>query len=181
VLRILQESGAGKTVGRQRIVTVNNREGSILDGDRLAYVARFGSYRDLYETDEIRSGLFLSVTPSLGQSGYLKMSVVAKMTHLSTFGSSGASLPGESGQIVENTVTVQDGQSFLLGGLKRTMTVTSKRRFPVLGYVLPFLFSRETKTEQTRDLIIQLTPQVIELGASPVPEGLAPPAASPRR
>jgi len=166
LIHLIQESGAGKIINVPCIVTINNRQGRILDGDRITYVNRYSSYSNLYETQEINAGLMLEVTPSLGQSGYLKLFVKAKLT---TLGQLIAGSPSESGQILENTVIVKDKEPFLLGSFKQTRTQKVKRRFPLLGYILPFIFSRNIDVETTRDVLVILTPNVIDLNSVEIP------------
>lgn len=48
--------------------------------------------------------------------------------------------PSETGQMLENTVIVREGQPFLLGGLQRRETFQQTRKVPILGTILPFLF-----------------------------------------
>jgi len=167
LIHLIQESGAGKIVNVPCIVTINNRQGRILDGDRITYVNRYSSYSNLFETQEINAGLMLEVTPSLGQSGYLKLFVKAKLT---TLGQLIAGSPSESGQILENTVIVKDKEPFLLGSFKQTKTQKVKRRFPLLGYILPFIFSRNIDVETTRDVLVILTPNVIDLNSMEIPK-----------
>lgn len=164
-LKLVQESGAGKILNVPHIVTTNNKTGTIFDGQKIKYVAQLSSYGNIYETQELSAGLMLSVTPSLGQSGILKLDVNAKLTTLID-----PRIPTESGQILENTVIVKDGESIVLGGFKRTEKFKVKRRTPIIGYILPFLFSRDIYVESTRDVLIILSPKIIDLNIPEVPE-----------
>ena len=174
-LRLVQESGAGKITNVPRIVTVNNQKGTIFDGSKVKYVVQMSSYSNIYQTDEITAGLMLSVVPSLGKSGYINLAVTAKYTYLDfpqinrTSGSYYNS-PVETGQSLDNTVIVKNNESLLLGGFSRTETQKRKSKIPVLGSILPFLFSRDVAYEVKKDILIILTPKVIDLNAPPVPD-----------
>jgi len=144
----------------------NNRV-LILGGHKIKYVSRYSSYANLYETQELSAVLSLSVRPSLGESGYLKLDVLAKLTSL---GEIVAGSPSESGQILENTVIVKEDESFLLGGFKQTETRKIRKKFPVLGTVLPFLFSRHVDLEIDKNVLLILTPKIIDLAVREVPE-----------
>ncbi|MCK4672770.1 hypothetical protein KAT67_02175 [candidate division WOR-3 bacterium] len=167
LLKIIQDSDIGKIISVPRIVTTNNKMGTILDGSRITYVTRYSSYANIYETQEMTAGLSLSVIPSLGESGYLKLIVTAKLTSL---GEIIAGSPSESGQIIQNTVIVKDGEEFLLGGFKKTETSKQTSKVPILGTILPFLFSRTTNVEIMKDFLIVLKPTVIDLNPPAVPE-----------
>lgn len=167
LLKIVQETNIGTITNAPRIVTTNNRTGKLMDGDRITYVSRYSSYSNLYETQEIATGLSLEVTPSIGKSGYLKMDVIAKMT---TLGSIISGSPSESGQIIENTVILKDKESFLLGEFKQVENRKIKRKVPVLGSILPFIFSRDVNVATTKNILVILTPEIIDLNPINVPE-----------
>ncbi len=162
-IRLLDEKGAGTIRNAPRILTLNNRRATILDGERVTYVTRYSSYTNLFETDSIDAGLNLSVNPSLGESGYITMNIIAELTSLN--GSISGS-PVKNGQMIENTVIVKDGESIFLGGLTRTVDEKRKKRFPILGHVLPFLFSREITIEEEIESAIVLTPRVVDFASN---------------
>ena len=166
-IKLVQDSEAGKVINVPKIVTTNNKTGKILDGAKITYVSRYSSYSNIYETREITTGLSLAVTPSLGESGFLKLDVNAKMT---TLGAIIADSPSETGQILENTVIVKNNEPFLLGGFKKTETIKMKRKVPLLGAILPYLFSKTENVEVTKDVLIILTPEVIDLNGATIPQ-----------
>lgn len=159
---LLEKSGAGTIRSAPRILTLNNRSATILDGQRVTYVTRFSSFANIFTTDSMDAGLRLGVLPSIGESGYLRLDLRAELTSL-TSNISGS--PVKDGQIVENTVTVKDGETVLLGGFTRTVDRSEHRRFPVLGRLLPFIFSREILIHSRRESFIAITPHVVDLAA----------------
>jgi type II secretory pathway component GspD/PulD (secretin) len=166
-LKIIQDSEIGRITSVPRIVTTNNKEGTILDGSRVTYVTRYSSNNELFETEEMTAGLYLSVIPSLGKSGYIKMQITAKLTEL---GQVISGSPSETGQIIENIVIVKEGEEFMLGGFKTTEESQYKRKVPVLGTILPFLFSHTENIEIVKDFLIVLKPMVIDLNPLKIPE-----------
>jgi type II secretory pathway component GspD/PulD (secretin) len=159
-LRLMDESGTGSIRNAPRVLTLNNRRATILDGQRVTYVTRYSSYTNLFVTDSMDAGLTLSVSPSLGESGYLTLDVNAELTSL--VGDISGS-PVKDGQIIQNTVIVRDGESVMLGGFERSVDTKSKRRFPLLGHILPFLFSREVTNKTLVRSYVILTPHVVDL------------------
>ncbi len=158
-LKIIDEKGAGRIYSAPQILTLNNRRANILDGERVTYITRYGSYTNLYETDSLDAGLNLSVLPSLGESGYITLNIIAELTSLS---SNISGSPVKSGQMLKNTIIVKDGESILLGGLNRTVDIESHKRFPILGHILPFIFSRKTTSQEEVQSYIILTPRVVD-------------------
>lgn len=168
-LNIIAESGAGTIHNAPRIVTINNRPAKILDGERVTYVTRYSSYTNLFETQTMDAGLSLYAVPSIGKSGYITMDITAELTSL---GREISGSPVKSGQILENTAVVKDGETFLLGGLNRSVDSVTKRKVPILGTILPFLFSRKITTRTTYQVFILLTPTVIDLEPQKLDERL---------
>lgn len=161
--RMLEQSGAVTSRDTPRILTLNNRPATILDGERTTYVTRYAAYTNLFETETMDSGLRLEVTPSLGESGYLRLTLKAELTRLS--GNLSGS-PVKSGQIVENTVMAKDGETVVLGGFTRTSESKSVRGLPVLGRVLPWLFSRQSTRQRHTETILVITPRVVDLAGN---------------
>jgi len=159
VISILDEEGAATVRNVPRILTLNNRRATILDGQRVTYTTSYSTYGNIYETDTMDAGLNLSIVPSLGESGYITMDIIAELTSLERTDRGG---PVKVGQMVENMVVVRDGESVLLGGLTRNIEQTSKKRLPLLGHLIPFLFSREVTYEDKYESIIILTPRVVD-------------------
>lgn len=159
VIHILDSCDVAEIRNAPKILTLNNRRANILDGQRIAYVAKYGVYTGLYETDTMDAGLTMTVTPSLAESGYITLQINAEYTQLGTDKSSALL---KDGQMLENTVVVKNGESVLLGGLTQTVNIKAKKRFPLLGHVLPFLFSRETTIRENVESYMVLTPRVVD-------------------
>lgn len=74
-------------------------------------------------------------------------------------------------QRADSKVLVADGEAAVIGGLTVTETTRFRSGIPVLMN-LPFigrLFSQNTKNETKRDLLILVTPHILEDGATPPP------------
>jgi type II secretory pathway component GspD/PulD (secretin) len=162
VLKVLQEGGAADVRSAPRILTLNNQRATILDGSRVTYVSRYSSYSNLFATDSMDAGLTMSVLPSVCESGLITLDITAEVT---TLGSSISGSPVKSGQMLENTVVVRDGESVVLGGLTRSVSDQVHRRVPGLGHVLPFLFSRRITVEDEIESYLVLTPRVVSIAA----------------
>ncbi|MCP4631940.1 MAG: hypothetical protein GY855_03360 [candidate division Zixibacteria bacterium] len=160
-LKLLDSSGVATIRTAPRVLTLNNRRATILDGKRVTYITKYSAYSNLYETDSLDAGLTLSVLPSLGESGYITMQINAELTQLESSKSSNS--PVKDGQMIDNTVIVKDGESILLGGLTQTYETRSHKRFPLLGHILPGLFSREVIIDEEMESIMILTPHIVDL------------------
>ena len=176
-LHLLESKGAATTRDMPRVLTLNNRPGRILDGERVTFTTRANSFAQLYVADTMDAGLKLEVTPSLLESGQLRLQLIAELTQLEqnfdngfrtspAFATLGGS-PIKRGQIVENTIVARDGEAIVLGGFTRTVERHTRQRFPVLGSILPFLFSRDIVEQSHHENLITLTPRIVDLEAGP--------------
>ena len=74
-------------------------------------------------------------------------------------------------QRADSKVLVADGEAAVIGGLTVTETTRFRSGIPVLMN-LPFigrLFSQNSKNETKRDLLILVTPHILEDGTTPPP------------
>ncbi len=166
VLKLLQGNEGIKIVNIPKIVTINNNKGTIHDGAKVFYVDKLAAYNNIFQTQEVNAGLFLSVTPTLGANGFIKMIVEAKLTALDNF----ETRVIERGQMLENIVVAKSGESIILGGLKKNYTQKVESGIPFLRSVLPFIFSNEKEIESTSDVLLVLTPTVLDLNNMQIPD-----------
>ena len=164
-VRLVQEQGIGRVRNTPHILTLNNRTATLLDGQRVTYVTRASAYANIYETQVMDAGLSLNVRPTIGESGYLTIKATAELTNLSGGEISGS--PIKDGQILDNSIVVKDGDTVVLGGFKRVVDSKRTRRLPVLGQLIPFLFSREIHQRQTLSSYILLTARAVDFQAGP--------------
>ena len=68
--------------------------------------------------------------------------------------------------MLENTIMARDGEALVLGGFTRTVDRKVRRRFPGLGVILPFLFSRDVVEQSHHESLIVITPHVVALDAT---------------
>jgi len=165
MINVLVNSGAANVSSSPRIVTINNRKGSIVDGSHATFVAKYSSYGDVYETQELYTGLSLAVTPSIGDNDLVTLDIEAKYTDITGTISGN---PVETGQILNNHVIVKDKESFLLGAFKKNASQKGKNKIPLLGSILPFLFSNNIESEAEQDFLIVVTPTIIDLAGSQI-------------
>ena len=65
---------------------------------------------------------------------------------------------------VASVIKVKDGNHAILGGLISTTTGTEVHKVPLLGDIplLEYAFKSESKTEETEELVIIITPHIIK-------------------
>jgi type II secretory pathway component GspD/PulD (secretin) len=111
-------------------------------------------------------GINLSVTPRIGPDGSVKMDIGTTNSALTSSSiqiSPDVTAPIITERRATTTVSVQSGQSILLGGLISTSDDKRVRKVPFLGDIPLFgnLFRSNRKVMDRKELLILLTPQVL--------------------
>jgi type II secretory pathway component GspD/PulD (secretin) len=109
------------------------------------------------------TGVILRVTPRVTNDNRVQMRIHVENSSVTFSGTDAVAFPKES---VDNEVMLVDGSTWVIGGLTQT-TVTSTRTGIPLLIDLPIigrLFGVTNRQEQKRDLLILITPHVVDPG-----------------
>ena len=113
------------------------------------------------------TGIILNVTPQVTANGQIQMRVHVENSDVQDLGGDiGPVFPRQS---VDNEVLVGDGETAVMGGLTQTSVRLSKSGIPLL-VDLPLigrLFGVTSRQETKRDLLILITPHIIDDGQQP--------------
>jgi type IV pilus assembly protein PilQ len=164
-LQMLEENRKANIISNPRITTVDNREAKIIVGQKIPLIVQDVAGNPVSQLQTI--GIQLRVTPHLTQDKRIIMDLHPEVSDLSTQST-------VQGGIIINTseadtrVMVDDGQTAVIGGLIRTNESTVVRGVPLLKDVplLGLLFSSHSTIRQNRELIIFVTPRLINQMAS---------------
>ena len=151
------------------VTILNNRTAQLVSGSEISFApvsgGAGGALNVVVATIRIQTGVTLLVTPSVTNNNQVMMHVEAEK---STFA------PSADGPLIDKNssvtdVLVADGQTIVIGGLTETSVQLVKTGIPLL-VDLPLigrLFGFTSRTETRRDLIILLTPHIIDEGQLP--------------
>ena len=111
-----------------------------------------------------QTGIVLIVTPQVTQNRQILMRIHAENSEVQVLGGDvGATFPTQS---IDNELLVADGETAVMGGLTQTSVRISKTGIPIL-MDLPLigrLFSHSNRQETKRDLLILITPHIVDEG-----------------
>ena len=110
---------------------------------------------------EYKSGLFFTIVPWVSPTRQITMEIKPKMTEF--VGDSGAELPTMNERATETTIRVDDGQTFVISGLKKSSASKTRKKIPILGDIpiIGQLF-RQTENHGDQDeFVIVITPSLI--------------------
>jgi type IV pilus assembly protein PilQ len=114
-----------------------------------------------------QTGIILQVTPQITANRQIQMKVHVENSSVQFQASDvGAVFPKQS---VDNEMLVADGETMVVGGLTQTEINQTKTGLPLLVDlpILGHLFGVTNRTETKRDLLILITPHIIDEGAMP--------------
>jgi type II secretory pathway component GspD/PulD (secretin) len=172
LLRALQSEGRLQVLSRPQILTADNQEATINIGQQVPLItnSRVTPQGDSINSFEYRNvGVTLTVVPRISPDDFVKMDIGPKISQLSSSDvpvGPGARAPIIYERSATTTVSIQSGQSIIIGGLISTSDDTRIRRVPGLGKIpyLGALFRSSQKVQDRKELLIILTPQVLVKG-----------------
>jgi type II secretion system protein D len=181
LLRALQTQGRLQVLSRPQILTTDNQQANINIGKRVPVITdtrydQFGNTINSFRYEDV--GVNLAVTPKISPDGFVKMEVGTTNSDLSSQTVDVSTVKGQAVQLpiinqrrANTTVSVQSGQTVIIGGLIATIDDVQTRKVPVLGDIplLGVLFRTRGKITERRELLIFLTPTVL-LSATNVTE-----------
>jgi type IV pilus assembly protein PilQ len=165
VISALETVGKSKTVSNPRVVTTDNEKATILQGESVPFPkidVQSGQISAEYKDVAIT----IEVTPHITPTDSITMSVLVRKEDIKAFVPLGQGTQAPRTDKIEgNTkVLIQDGETLVIGGVfKKKLTddstgVPGFMKIPVLGW----LFKNRRTSEETTELLIFITPRVLE-------------------
>lgn len=154
------------------VTTLDNREARILVGEETPVrVIDAGAASQVGVPARANvmfkeTGIILTVTPHITSNRQVRMSIQAEQSELRIIGGDlGFTIPKRN---ANTQLLVNDGETAVIGGLTQTQVIKNRSGIPLLTD-LPLigrLFSQTESREEKRDLLILITPHIIDPGES---------------
>ena len=159
-LSAMEKSGNGEIVSQPKVVTSDKETAKILKGSEIPY--QEASSSGATSTSFKEAVLSLEVTPQITPDNRIIMEV--KVTKdAPDFANALNDVPPINKNEVNAKVLVNDGETIVIGGVFSNTQSRSVDKVPLLGD-LPFLgrlFRRDTVTEEKSELLVFLTPRIV--------------------
>ena len=158
------------------ISTLDNREADILVGEEtpvrvIDASSNSGSSNGPKATVQFKeTGIRLTVTAHVTNNRQILMNLRTERSAIQPLAAADLGFTFQK-QTARNQLLVNDGETAVIGGLTVTQVTKTKSGIPLLS-ALPIigkLFSFSSDTENRRDLIILVTPRIIDDGVSTTP------------
>jgi type IV pilus assembly protein PilQ len=158
-LSALQAENKGEVVSTPRVITANKKKALIEQGVEIPYLEASSS--GATSVSFKKAVLSLEVTPQITPDEHVIMDLKVNQD---TVGAVFAGVPSINTREVNTQVIVESGQTVVLGGVHEEQHKNDVQKVPILGD-LPYigrLFKRNYKKDDKRELLIFVTPRVLD-------------------
>jgi pilus assembly protein CpaC len=172
VITAMQQKGVVQTLAEPNLMAANGKEASFLAGGEFPYPVVSGTSGGTAAVSiEFKEyGIRLNFIPTITPRNTIRLQVapeVSALDYTDEVEISGFEVPGITSRKVNTEVELQDGQSFMIGGLMDNTTSETFQKIPFIGDIpiLGKLFQSESKTKNNTELIVIVTPEIV----APIP------------
>jgi type IV pilus assembly protein PilQ len=176
----LENDGKAKVISRPRVITMNNVAATIQSltiirvklpsTGTVISTGGGGAAGANTATEKINTGITLVVTPQVSSDGFVLMNIYAKSS-LPDFTRAVDGIPSEISREANSNVLIRNGDTVVLGGIYRHTGDDREDGLPYLSKVpaIGWLFKRTLETKHHEELLVFLTPKVVETGTASLP------------
>lgn len=169
VITAAAKKGKAKVLSDPKVATLNNKEANINITTQIPYTTTettastppTSTTKVVYLT----TGIILKVTPTINSDGRISMKINPTVSQpSSSIVPVAGGAPGIDTRSVDTSVTVRNGETIVIGGLIHDTQAESVFKVPILGDIplLGYLFKKKSMSRTRMELLIFVTPRVIE-------------------
>ncbi|WP_347455477.1 type IV pilus secretin PilQ family protein [Acinetobacter thermotolerans] len=161
-LSALQADGYGEVISTPKVLTADKQKATVESGFEVPYQSTEGSGASATATTEFKDVVLkLDVTPSITPDGKVQMDL-----DISSDSIAGVTPMGEyylNKNRLNTNVLVENGETVVLGGIFEQETLNQQTKVPFLGDIpyLGRLFRKDAKSDNKRELLIFVTPRIV--------------------
>jgi type IV pilus assembly protein PilQ len=161
-LSALEAGGEGKIISTPRVTTLNGQKAIISQGTKIPYSTVSDQGTEIsFENAELK----LDVTPEINPDGSVILDIKASNSAVGTiYQTANGETPSIDEKKAETKVLVKNGQTTVIGGIFVEQERESKSGVPLLMDIpfLGYFFMSTTKSKERRELLIFITPRILE-------------------
>lgn len=164
-LNAAESKGLVKILAEPKLLAIDGQPGSFNVGQQIPYPSGVGlSSTTSYSFKN--TGVILNFTPTiLEKSNRVILKLSPEVSEVDESYTSTYGIPGFKTRKVDTTVELGDGETLVIAGLLSHTTSNSDTKIPALGDIpgLGFLFSSLSRTKKDTELVIFITPKIVEV------------------
>ena len=169
-LNILRTEVGAKLLANPRILVLDNETAEFKIISEIPYTEQSTTSEggSMTSTKFKEVGVELQVTPHVTREGMIRLHIMPTFSVISELGSivpgtGSRTVPTIDSREVDTKALVKDGQTVVLGGLRKREVSQEISKIPFLGDVplLGALFTEVSESVETNELIIFITPRIV--------------------
>jgi len=172
-LSALQAEGKGEILSNPRVLTANQKTASIRQGVEIPYQQSAGGSSGGTSIAFKEAVLSLEVTPQITPDNRVIMDLKVTRDNVGQLvpTGSGGFVPSIDKRELNTQVLVSNGETIVLGGVYEQESNDSVNKVPLLGDIplLGALFRQNSKSSTKRELLIFITPKIVQEGLALTP------------
>ncbi len=176
VIQALQEKNLLQILAEPNVLAETGKEASFLAGGQFPFPVVQGATGGVpVVTIQFREfGVKLVFTPMITPDGLVHLKVAPEVSSLDFTNAltiQGFTIPSVTSRRVESQMILRDGQSFVIAGLMNNQVTEQFSKIPGLGDIpiLGQLFKSRSISKSQDELLVMVTPHIINVAATPAP------------
>ena len=168
-LNVMESDGKIKIVSSPKVATLDNKEAMIQQGTSIPITTR-GTGGDV-TTKYVDASLILKTTPHITADGSILLNIEINKSEPDWSNSNYLGEPAIIKKEAKTEILIKSGDTVVIGGVYTNLTSKTKRQVPLLGSipVLGWLFKSEESRVERSELLIFLTPRIMNKVKSSIP------------
>jgi type IV pilus assembly protein PilQ len=168
-LSAAQQEGRSETISQPKVVTANNQEASIVQGQQVGYLtfqnSGAGGGQGTATVQFKNAALELHVTPTITSDNrvFMKLKILKDAVSALVPNPGGGFVPQIDHREIDTSVLVKNGQTVVLGGVYEFTNEHDVTKVPFLGDIpiLGALFRDKVNKNNKAELLVFITPHIL--------------------
>lgn len=164
-LDMLLKNNEAKVLADSKVVTLNGHPASISMVDVVPYILSSGGVGGQVQVAREEIGIKLNILPTVNKDGFITTEITPEVSSIYDFIGPDENIPWVKKRVSNTTIRVQNEESIIIAGLLNSDKRYQTNRVPFLWrlpYVGEKFFTSSSEIERVTDLIIQITPKIVE-------------------
>ena len=164
ILNAAKEDASVNVLSTPHLMTTDNEEAEIIVGETIPFptgniINGVSGSQVTYKREDV--ALKLKIKPQINESGYMTLDINQEITELGKNTPYGYATTKRQAKTIINA---ENEQTIVIGGLMKTVITDTESKIPFLGDipVLGALFKYKLKSEKKVNLLIIITPHIVE-------------------
>jgi len=166
----LEKVGETNVIAAPQLLVLNKQKAEILIGEQKGYISTTVTESAATQSVEfLEVGTQLRIRPFITDDGMVRMEVHPEISTGDVRVEAGLTIPDKEVTQVTTNIMCPDGRTVVIGGLINSSQSKTNNQIPLLGS-LPgagLLFRSKSETLQRQELIVLITPRIVDPGHIP--------------